>query len=69
MNDKCIINMYSNNEFIKIDIINCMSYHFDEIIQIEGFNFDVLIDEKMIRKYFSLSYFIKKFDRCQTFAY
>ena len=38
--------MYNNNEFIEIDIINCMSYHFDEIIKIEGFNFDVLIDEK-----------------------
>ena len=38
--------MYSNNEFIEIDIINCMSYYFDEIIKIEGFNFDVLIDEK-----------------------
>ena len=36
----------SNDELKEIDIKNHMCYYFDDIIKIEDFDFDVLIDEK-----------------------
>ena len=33
-------------ELKEIDIKNCMRYYFDEIIKIEDFDFDILLDEK-----------------------
>ena len=46
--------MESNNKLKEIDIKNCTCYYFDDIIKIEDFNFDILINEKIIRKYFGL---------------
>ena len=46
---KYIIKMGSNDELKElkeIDIKNCMRYYFDEIIKIEDFDFDILLDEK-----------------------
>ena len=33
-------------ELKEIDIKNCMRYYFDEIIKIEDFDFDILLDQK-----------------------
>ena len=46
---KYIIKIGSNDELKElkeIDIKNCMCYYFDEIIKIEDFDFDILLDEK-----------------------
>ena len=43
-------NIDCNDELKEIDIKNRMPYYFDEIIKIEDFNLDVLIDEKSFEK-------------------
>ena len=35
-----------NNEFKKVQIKNRMCYYFDDIIKLENFDFNILIDEK-----------------------
>ena len=35
-----------NNELKKVTIKNCTCYYFNDIIKIEGFKFDILLDEK-----------------------
>ena len=48
-----------NNEFSKIRIKNRTCYYFNDIIKIEDIDFDkILIDEKIIRKYFDSRHFI-----------
>ena len=43
--------MDSNNELKEFDIKNHTCYYFDDIIEIENFNFgNILIDEKTHRK-------------------
>ena len=44
---KIIIKMESNDELKEINIKNRMCYYFDDIIEFEGFNIDILIDERL----------------------
>ena len=47
--------MKSNNELKEIDIKNLPCYCFDDIIKIEGFDFDKYCNRwKIIKKYFGL---------------
>ena len=38
--------MEKDNELKKVGIKNCTCYYFDDIVKIEDFDFDILLDEK-----------------------
>ena len=61
--------MESNDKLKETEIKNCRYYYFNNIIEIEDFDFDnISLDEKLHR-YISYRHFIKNFDWFKTVVY
>ena len=61
--------MESNDKLKEIEIKNRRCYSFNDIIEIEDFDFDnISLDEKLHR-YISYRHFIKNFDWFKTVVY
>ena len=62
--------MESNNWLKEVDIKNCTYYHSDDIMKVGDFDFDkVLLDKKIIWKYFDFWHFIQNFYGWKTIVY